>query len=199
MIINVRGCGGSGKSYVGFKLLQDYGPGTEVRKPYFRTKKDKLLGHVLRGDLALCGRYVMGSSTILEGAGYSGGLDGWHPMDEVQQLVEEFATQHEHVFFESLLISGTFGRWNDFATNQQLLGQEVVFGVMTTTPEVCITRILARNGGKSIDEKDVRKFHRQTLRAALKFEDAGKRVAYLNVRGAYGEVVKILRSDGWRP
>jgi thymidylate kinase len=120
-------------------------------------------------------------------------------MDEVQQLVEEFAAQHEHVFFESLLISGTFQRWDDFATNQQLLGQEVVFGVMTTTPEVCIKRILARNGGKPIDEKDVRKFHRQTLRAALKFEDAGKRVAYLNVRGAYGEVVKILRSGGWRP
>lgn len=196
MIFNLRGCGGSGKSYVGFKLLQEYGPGTEVRRPAFRTKSDKLLAHVLPGDLALVGRYVLKNSTRIEGAGYSGGVDGWNPMTEVQELIEGFANEHNHIFFEGLLISGTTQRWIDFAKKYPY---QVTFGVLTTPPEVCIQRILARNGGRPIDEHNVRVFHATVQRSGDKLEAAGQRVLRFDTANAYEVVRNEFVQAGWDP
>ena len=196
MIFNIRGCGGSGKSYVGFKLLQDYGPGTEVRRPAFRSKSNKLVGHILPGDLVLAGRYRLGTSMRVEGAGYSGGVDGFYPMDELQWLIEDFANEHKHVFFESLLISGTTQRWLDFA--KKYPGQ-VIFGVLTTPPEVCIQRILARNGGRPIDEHNLRVFHRAVQRAGKKLGAAGERMIWFDTADAYPRTVDAFLRAGWDP
>lgn len=189
MIVNLRGCSGSGKSHVGFRLLQEFGPGVDFRRSAFRRKKPTLLGHELAQGIFLAGRYVIGKSPRLEGAGYTGGLDGFYPMDELQALVEEFCSQHQSVFFESLLISGTFQRWDDFA--KKFPGR-VAFVYLDTPLDLCIQRVLARNGGRPIKEHLIDRHRHQTLRTAEKFIRSGETVSYVSTEGAYDEVKKWL-------
>ena len=197
MIYNIRGASGSGKSYPGFKLLQAYGPGEEIRRPAFRTKKPKLIGHILPGGLVLTGRYILKGSTRVEGAGYSGGVDGFYPMDELQEMIEGFVDEFPHVFFESLLISGTHVRWRDFGFRYP--HGEMVFGILDTDPDLMIKRILTRNGGKPVKEEQIKGYQRQVVRTGHKLEGDGFPVQWVDTEKSFETVRDTFLEAGWNP
>lgn len=214
MILNLRGPSGAGKSYPGFELLKEYGPPIEEirtteyfpnRKTGEPRKKPKLVGQVLPGDLVLAGRYTMGASTRLgkdesgkAKKGYSGGVDGFYPMDELTRMLDDLAEAHDHVYFESLLISGTFQRWLDFSERWKHK-HEVVFATLDTPFELSIERILKRNGGKPIREDDVAKHRRQVHRCAKKFHEAGATSYMVDHTQSYEQVRGLLLQGGWDP
>ena len=207
MIVNARGCSGAGKSYSGFKLLEDYGPPVDEfystkyfpnRKTGKPRKKPKLLAQVLRGDLCLAGRYTMKKSTRTGGVGYSGGLDGFFPMDEVTELMEELCGKHEFVYFEGLMISGTFQRWLDFA--QKFGGPDnFVFATLDTPLEKCLERVQTRNGGRPVKDDQIERHRNQVHRCALKFHEAGQRSLMIDHTQSYEQVKRFFTDAGWNP
>lgn len=208
MIVNLRGTSGSGKSYVGFKLLEEYGPGEEVysteffpnRKTGAPRKKPKLIGHVLPGGLCLAGRYRLKKSTRTGGEGYSGGVDGFFPIDELQRMLEWLLARDDvhHMLFESLMISGTFQRWLDFSLRYGG-PEQFAFATMDTPLELVFERIQQRNGGRPIKEETVVKHRRQVFRCAEKFGAAGARSYFIDHRYSYEQVKGLLLSGGWDP
>lgn len=207
MILNLRGCSGAGKSYPGFRLLNEFGPPVEElrtlkyfpnRKTGKPRRKPKLIGQVLPGGLCLAGRYTLGKSTRTGGVGYSGGLDGYFPMDEMQEMVEELCDRFPHVYMESLMISGTQQRWIDFAREHG--GYDgMVFATLDTPIELCIERVLQRNGGRPVKEDQIAKHRNQVLRCATRFHEEGLRSFMIDHTQSYEQVRQLLFDGGWDP
>jgi hypothetical protein len=207
MIVNLRGCSGAGKSYPGFQFLSEFGPPIDefYSTDYFPNaktgkprKKPKLLCQVLPGGLCLAGRYTMKRSTRTGGVGYSGGVDGFYPMDELQRLIEDLCGKYEHVLFESLLISGTFQRWLDFS---ELHGgrENFVFATLDTPLQTCLDRVQQRNGGRAVKEDQIDRHRKQVHRCALKFHEAGARSLMIDHTTSYEQVKQLFLTGGWDP
>lgn len=202
MILNLRGPSGSGKSYPGFQLLKEYGPPIEeIRSTdYFNRKRPKLIGQVLPGGLCLAGRYTMKKSTVKEGAGYSGGVDGFFPVEELQQMLTDLSDQYPHMLVESLMISGTFERWSDWAHERAQAGNPVTFATLDTPLELCLERVQQRNGGKPVKEDTIAKHRRQVHRCARRLQDeGGHRSLLLDHTQSYEGVKQLLFEGGWDP
>lgn len=224
MWVNVRGCSGSGKSYSGFRLLEEFGPGARVLKQdhWFRKegkpmpKKPKLVGHVLPGGLLLVGRYELKKSTVKDGKGYTGGVDGWHPVNSLTRMCEDFYDMYPHAYVESLMISGTFYRWHLFAkgayiaddyhgsTNQDSVRgwrepRDITFATLNTPLDVALEGVQQRNGGRKVDEDQIKEHRKRVLQAAQKFAKAGDRSVYLDREHSYEQVKMLLREGGWDP
>lgn len=206
MILNLRGPSGAGKSYPGFCLLRDYGPPVEeVRTTeYFPNRKTgrprtkpKLVAQVLPGGLCLAGRYVMKKSTRTGGAGYSGGVDGFYPMDELQRLIQDLCDRYPHVLFESLMVSGTHERWKDFAVANA--DKQVVFATLDTPHELCVERVLGRNGGRPVKEDQMKRHNAQVHRCAQKFVADGLTSYMIDHKQSYEQVRGLFASAGWNP
>lgn len=203
MWVNLRGAGGAGKSYPGFKLLEEFGGCDIVSRNYFAKtgkpmRRDKLLGHVLPGGLCLAGRYRVQKSTVREdGKGYTGGLDGWHPIAETERLLDDLIGRYQHGFFESLMVSGTYSRWHDWAAKHP--DRKVAFATLDTPYEVCRERIVARSGGRSSDDKSHHAHWVQVRRAANHFHNGGDYSIAVDHRVSYETVLALLRAGGWDP
>jgi hypothetical protein len=203
MIVNLRGCSGAGKSWPGFQFMAEYPPVGEVAElGWFRNKKKpKRLCHILPGGLALAGRYVMKASTRKKGeVGYSGGLDGYYPMDELQAMLEYLLAMPEvkHLYFESLMISGTFQRWLDFSEEHG--GPEgFTFATLDTPLETCVARVLKRNGGRPVKEDQIEGHRNQVHRCAWKFTNAGARSLMIDHRHSYEQLKAVFLEAGWDP
>lgn len=207
MILNLRGPSGAGKSYPGFQLLDKFGPPIEEWRTteYFPKEdgtprnKPKLVAQILPGGLALAGRYTMKRSTRrADGIAYSGGLDGMYPMDELMRLLQDLSDRYEHVLFESLMISGTFQRWLDFSERNG--GPEnFTFATLDTPFELCVKRVLTRNGGKPVREDQMERHRKQVHKCAAKFHAAGARSFMIDHTKSYEQVLSLLQQAGWDP
>ena len=176
MIVNVRGPSGSGKSWVGFQLFEKYGPWEERRDASYFTRDGvprrtgKITHHHSKTvpGLALAGRYVMKTSTIAGvGVGYSGGVDGYMPMEDLTRMVDDLANEYEHVYLEGLLVSSTYARWHDFALRYP---GRVAFVTLETPLAECLARVQARNKGTPVREDQIVKHRNQVLRNADWFD-----------------------------
>ena len=156
MIINIRGTGGSGKSWVVKQLMRRF-----PTSPYDK----QALGHTINGNTFVLGPYMTGLST--EGTGVvnrkmtqdelqsivtfraGGGLDdGPHELRRqaaVQSAVQsavQAAVQAAvpNVLFEGLLVSGIYGRWRDLALSHP----DYRWVFLNTPLEQCIANTRAR-------------------------------------------------------
>lgn len=206
VIVNLRGCSGAGKSFPGFQFLSEYGPPVEEIRTteYFPNpktgkprKKDKLVAQILPGGLCLAGRYTMKKSTRTGGVGYSGGVDGFYPMDELQRLIDDLTDAYPHVLFESLLISGTQQRWIDYAVRYGT--DKVVFATLDTPLQTCLDRVQQRNGGREVKEDQIARHRNQVMRCAARFHDEGLRSYMIDHTQSYEQVKGFFLREGWDP
>jgi len=201
VIVNLRGCSGAGKSYPGFQFVEEFGPPVDVKQlGWFNRKNPKLIAQILPGGLCLAGRYVMGQSTRLEKGkkGYSGGVDGFYPMDELQRMIEYLSGYYPHMLVESLMISGTFQRWLDFSEAHGGPAG-MTFATLDTPLELCLERIQQRNGGRPVKEDQIEKHRRQVLRCHDKFAAAGARAVLVDHSRSYEQVKEMFFGAGWNP
>lgn len=206
MIVNLRGPSGAGKSYPGFRFLEEFGvESTWETTEYFpnrktgeKRKKPKLVAQILPGGLCLAGRYTMKKSTRTGGIGYSGGVDGFYPMDELQRLIQDLCNTYPHVLFESLMISGTWERWRDFAFANG--GKEgFTFATLDTPFEKCVERVLQRNGGRPVNEAQMEKHRKQVLKCADKFHADGLTSYMIPHEQSYETIKHLFTLAGWKP
>lgn len=101
IIINIRGTGGSGKTWVIRILATRLGHGLFDRH---------LNGHTLGTNAWLVGPYFNDDGSYKP----SGGCDNINTQDEAGLLVRSASTR-SHVLFEGLLVSDIYSRWRDFA------------------------------------------------------------------------------------
>lgn len=132
MIINIRGTGGSGKSWTVNQLF--------ARFPV-ATYDKAALGHVLNNNTLVLGPYLTGVST--EGTDV---VTRRMTQDELQRVVRAGSACHPNVLFEGLIVSVIYGRWRDLA--RELPDYRWVF--LNTPLEQCIanTKKRRRRAGK---------------------------------------------------
>jgi cytidylate kinase len=104
MIINIRGTGGSGKSYVVRTLMDRFNA-----QPILDAR-EKILGY----EMDIIKTFVYGPYKA-----DSGGVDNLSKEVRSQDCIEEEEVRSRsrdyHVIFEGLLVSGIYGRWRNFA------------------------------------------------------------------------------------
>lgn len=137
-IINLRGTNGSGKSTVARALLAEGATPIELA-PYITS------GGALR---AVTGYAVpsLGLTIIGPYRTPCGGCDAIKTQDLVCESVRLAARLSEHVFFEGVIISTLYSRY-------QSLSKEIgglVWAYLDTPPDECLRRVMTRNGGKPI-------------------------------------------------
>lgn len=205
MIVQLRGSGGSGKSYVGHRLVKDY-PGEELHWPvdgvFNRNKnKPKLVGHILPGGLFVIGPY----RDRRDGTEGCGGADNIYGGPKVQMaFVTRAAKKFPFIFWESLMASMTaIKNYPDFMAG---LDQPIVFPTLDTPAEECEKQMFRRNGGFSKGgTKPINTAHTIYYSSKRVFElrkamiEIGLDVPLIDHNHATEAVVKIFQDAGWRP
>jgi predicted kinase len=173
MIVNLRGCNGSGKSTVAYGLLGENS-----------TKIDELTTTV-GGYMTPTGIIVMGRYET-----QCGGMDTVKTQIESRDVVQAVDKSGSNGFFEGVLISTIFAPWYNLSTE---LEQEMVWAFLDTPYELCLERIYKRNGGKKINEKLVRSKFDGINRVADKADTAGERVEWISYENATEEVKELYK------
>ena len=194
MIVNLRGASGAGKTTTAYQLLKAF-PNEALYVPTYKLHSDGVIredgkpraprAFRLPGDLYVIGRYT--------GAACSG-CDGWKPA-VVDKTVRYYADRG-HVFFESLIMSSSKGPWLRFSEDYP--GQ-LVFAYLDTDADTCIEQVYKRNGGKPINEYDLRSHWRSIQSQRARLADAGERTVTITRNAALEELVQLFRSGGWNP
>ena len=116
----------------------------------------------------------------------------------------------------SLMISGTFYRWHLFAKGAYLADdyhgtknqdsvrdwrdpREIVFATLNTPLETCLAAIRERNGGREVNDHQIKNHRTAVLRAAQKFAEAGDQSVWIDRERSYQQVEGLLRQGGWNP
>jgi hypothetical protein len=183
MIINIRGTNGSGKTAVAMALLGE---------------RYTVAEHVHDGVKAPL-TWSFDEQTVAVGKyreGYCGGCDAIKTQDAICQAVRTAAaTTRPMVVFEGVLVSTLFER---YLVLSRSLGERdrsaITWAFLDTPAEVCMARVLQRNGGKAIN-KDLfmEKFNRMP-KIRYKAGLAGERVVTLDHRLSPVELAAYIRS-----
>lgn len=182
--LDIRGTNGSGKSHIIHTLLCKY----KFMTLKNREGKSRPWGYYL-GALNL---YIIGSYENV-----SGGCDGICDQEEVEARVTEALNEGHNVVFEGLLVSGIFGRWNDYARRMEVRGHKVIIAFMDTPEEVCIARViqrrLERGNNKSYDPINLTKKNRSVKSARRRFQADGRCVVDVPYESAFTFIEDILK------
>lgn len=147
MILNLRGTCGSGKSFAGFYLINNY-PAREIYEDGWNKTKTKHIGYELPGNLFVLGRYYEGITT--------GGVDGF-PAPKVFDAIARYA-RIGHVFVESLFLSSSVAPWEPLIKE---FGTDLTIAFLDTPVERCIESTYARKGFTTqLKEDAIRQHHK---------------------------------------
>src|SRR3990167_3725813 len=125
MIVNVRGNGGSGKTFTVRHVMDKLNA-----QPFKKNEKGKVLYYHLDNDIYVIGSYATAC----------GGCDTISDVNDTQSYIEECVSLGGSVVFEGLLLSGCYGRWLGVSKK---LG-DFVWAFMDTPIETCLERTKQR-------------------------------------------------------
>lgn len=152
MIVNVRGCNGSGKTTavrallgINVKIIRDVAPCP------ITLDESK--------EIALIGPYEEGKC---------GGCDRIKTFALTQETIRCATERYRHVVFEGVIVSTVFGSWATFCREVPF-----VWAFLDTPLEVCLKRIYGRNGGIEIKTELVESKWRTMQRIEEKAKQAG--------------------------
>lgn len=169
MIINIRGCNGSGKTHAARSLLDAPPRWVGGKGPY---------GFTVGERVALVGPYE---------AGKCGGCDRIKTFEDMRNAIMEAEAQWPIVIFEGVILSTVFGSWADFCK-----AHPFVWAFLDTPLSVCLARIQARNGNQPIKEGLVRDKLESILRVKYKAKQAGYRVETIHYEQAEEELRRLI-------
>ena len=192
-IVNIRGCNGSGKSWIIRQLMKE----TNAKPIYEQPKTGKLIGRIIayKGIYKNDPVFFIGSYEIMSG-GADHVMKHFGGIEDVCELVRRFAGKG-HVFFEGFIISGLFQRFYDLS--QELGG--ITWCYIDTPLKVCYQRIEARNKDKTAASGRIRgscgtlhveKKFISTERTRQKFKDAGEETVIINYRKPMRDIRRVL-------
>ena len=144
MLVNIRGCNGSGKSTIPLAMMESDPNVFEV--VWLVGGKERVLATVFpEYQFAALGKYT----------NKCGGMDSMKTTDEIRLAVEVLWTMNYNILMEGIMASTVRQTYIDLFTrlNQEyeLKRQIIVYNILPPL-EVCLQRIQQRNGGKPIKE-----------------------------------------------
>lgn len=183
MIINIRGCNGSGKSTVVQAVLA-----AGKAKPIFGACG------LARPEAYRLGLPELASSVYVLGSYLTpiGGCDRLGSAVLVKELVFKYQP-YGHVLFEGLIISDYYGK---LCEALEQFGNQVVVIFLSTPLEVCLERLHGRQAaGKGRGEKNV-KHHFEAAQSVRKrmLQDGLFRVLDLSSEEAPQAILELLKS-----
>jgi len=165
LLVNIRGCNGSGKSTVPISMLNDpymY----VVEKPYKGKDRKVVTVFPTYGWVAL-GSYH----------NKCGGLDGYVDTDMIKKCVWWALKKYPeyNILMEGVIPSTVYSTYEKLFLEVQEKYPERCVVVLNLLPPVkeCLKRIQLRNGGKAIKEDLVRSKWTTVAKNAEKFAEAG--------------------------
>jgi len=189
MIFNLRGCNGSGKTYVVHEILKQF-EYSYVIDP----TNEEVCGTLVKPlNMIFVGLYrplelgTGGCDWYLAGNGGSKKTN-----DDLEDLLQRLATTGRNLFFEGFMISGTFSRWSEFAKRNP-----TTFLCLDTPLETCIEHIRGRRvragNDKPFDGKNVPPHHVQCNRNYKHLAKAGHDVRMIPYLDAPRLVLDAIR------
>jgi hypothetical protein len=184
-VLDIRGTNGSGKSWIMHQLLDKY---SHLCNNVYRSGKSLPVGYSLgykpHFSLGIIGRYNS----------VSGGCDAVGGPEEVVSRVKMFDKLHDYVLLEGLLVSHTFKRYSQLASELE----DYRFLFLDTPLKVCIRRVrsrrLARGNTKPFNPQNVIKDYNQIwVRTHRNLRDAGHTVKVLDWKDPLPQVLQELR------
>lgn len=167
LVVNIRGCNGSGKSTIPICMKDD--PNMFVIYKHIPSRKSKI-----------------GIATVFPSYGWialgtyfnkTGGLDCLPNNEIIQKALWYVLKKYPEydIILEGIIASTISSTYiNLFTQVQEKYNDAKVLILSFNTPvNVCIDRIYKRNGGKPINEKIVGDKYGMVQRSAKKFKDAG--------------------------
>lgn len=165
VLVNIRGCNGSGKSTIPMSMLDDPGLKTE----HIWDKDGNRLA-----DVTVFPTY--GWVAIGKYSNKCGGLDTIRSIDLVKRALQYSLVRYPSydIIMEGILCSTTYSSYADMfhCAEERYQVQTIVISLMPPV-EVCLDRIQERNGGKPIKDQLVRDKWGMVYRSHKKFKDAG--------------------------
>lgn len=165
VLVNIRGCNGSGKSTIPLSMLDD----PELSESYIYSSDAKRIATITvfptYGWVAL-GKY----------SNKCGGLDTIKSIDIVERVLEYALIRYPKydLIMEGILCSTTYSSYADMyhKVEKKYSVQPIILSLMPPV-EVCLARIQERNGGKPIKENLVADKWGMVYRSHKKFKAAG--------------------------
>lgn len=165
LLINIRGCNGSGKSTVPISMMND--PDMYVIEKPYKGKDRKIVTVFPTYGFVALGSYH----------NKCGGLDGYVDTDMVKKgmwyALKKFPEYH--IIMEGVIPSTVYSTYEKLFKEVQQKYPERLVVVLNLLPSVaeCIHRIKLRNGGKPIKEDLVRSKWDAVHKNSVKFRQAG--------------------------
>lgn len=166
MIVNIRGCNGSGKSSIPQSMLDD--PEQYVIEKPWKGKPLKIATVFPKYGWVVMGHYLR----------KTGGMDTLPDNTVCMRKIFWYLLKHYphyHLLMEGVLCCTVLNPYIKlFKEAMEKYPDREVYVVSLLPPfNVCLERIYKRNGGKKIQEADVEKKYRSTIRFIDKFKEAG--------------------------
>lgn len=166
MIVNIRGCNGSGKSSIPISMLDD--PEMYIIEKPWKGKMKKIATVFPTYGWVAMGHYLC----------QAGGMDTLPDNTVCMRKIFWYLLKHfpdYNLLMEGVLCCTTFTPYRDlfYAAKEKYPDTEVYIVSLLPPLETCIQRVYKRNGGKPIKEDGVRKKWESTVRFIDKFKDAG--------------------------
>jgi hypothetical protein len=139
VIVNVRGANGAGKTFVVRQFISSGWNGTDFKSG------DRVLGHFVNH-----GGYI----TLVVGSYYgdgSGGVDRMKNADEMFDVLEAGLLLADHVIFEGILVSTTFGKLGEWAAKHR---NQFAIVHLDTSLNDCLRNIETRRARSGRDHKE---------------------------------------------
>jgi predicted ABC-type ATPase len=182
-IINLRGGNGSGKTTVHHWLIDEHNAEPMFDPPFFGGADKKANAWKIPGNdkpLYVIGKYTGGADSIL--------------FETLWTEIQGFA-QHGHVFFENVLVSGGKMAW--LKKRRTMPDQRWFWLTLDTPAEVCIERIYGRNGGKPINEEQIKNFNARVRMLSGWLHEEGEESYTIDHTKSIEQVHKFLELGGW--
>lgn len=165
LLVNIRGCNGSGKSTIPISMMND--PDMYVVEKPYKGKDRKIVTVFPTYGWVALGSYF----------NKCGGLDGYVDTDMIKKgmwyALKKFPDYH--IIMEGVIPSTVYSTYEELFLEVQKKYPERTVVVLNLLPPVyeCLKRIKLRNGGKAIKEDLVRSKWETVNKNAKKFHQAG--------------------------
>ena len=183
--INIRGTGGSGKSYIIHKLLDNYKHKRIVVKSDGKRKPRIIAYHIPEFDL-----YVIGKYDLL-----CGGCDTIKGTELTVKRIEKYAAKG-NVLYEGYLVSNTWSTYRDLSNRLD----KPLWLSLDTPLDVCLDRVTkrrrARGNLKPLNPTNIIAKYNICMKHIIQCEREKKiRHEILNYKESYKQFIQILKRE----
>lgn len=172
LLINLRGCNGSGKSTIPLSMMDD--PDMFIVEKPYKGKPKKILTVFPKYNFVALGSYL----------NKTGGMDTF-PDTELCMKAMNYAIgkfPKYDILMEGIMASTVYSTWRNAYKEVEKKHPEIEVVILNLVPplETALQRVQERNGGKSVNNQAIESKYNTVVRNAKKFKEDGFKSEFWN-------------------